>query len=116
MEELQAQLQSMEGTKGWFERRLREAEVLCVCVCVCAWFHILHYNQHRVAFYFLFLFFLRIHHNQPDHLMSVLYFLSHDFKAKTFQNVLAADLFPVLVSSGSKEKSHVFVCVCENRR
>ncbi|XP_060788381.1 GRIP1-associated protein 1 isoform X2 [Neoarius graeffei] len=26
VEELQAQLQSMEGTKGWFERRLREAE------------------------------------------------------------------------------------------
>lgn len=43
--------------------------------------------------------------------MSVLYFLSHDFKAKTFQNILAADLFPVLVSSGSKEKSRA--CVCE---
>uniref|UniRef100_A0A1A7XB79 GRIP1 associated protein 1 n=1 Tax=Iconisemion striatum TaxID=60296 RepID=A0A1A7XB79_9TELE len=26
VEELQAQIQSMEGTKGWFERRLREAE------------------------------------------------------------------------------------------
>ncbi|XP_053481623.1 GRIP1-associated protein 1 isoform X3 [Ictalurus furcatus] len=26
VEELQAQLQSMEGTKGWFERRLKEAE------------------------------------------------------------------------------------------
>ncbi|KAF4072555.1 hypothetical protein AMELA_G00264280 [Ameiurus melas] len=26
MEELQVQLQSMEGTKGWFERRLKEAE------------------------------------------------------------------------------------------
>ncbi|KAJ8372716.1 hypothetical protein AAFF_G00277850 [Aldrovandia affinis] len=25
-EELQAQIQSMEGTKGWFERRLKEAE------------------------------------------------------------------------------------------
>uniref|UniRef100_A0AAR2JV82 GRIP1 associated protein 1 n=1 Tax=Pygocentrus nattereri TaxID=42514 RepID=A0AAR2JV82_PYGNA len=28
VEELQAQVQSMEGTKGWFERRLKEAEVL----------------------------------------------------------------------------------------
>uniref|UniRef100_A0A8C7D4Y7 GRIP1 associated protein 1 n=1 Tax=Oncorhynchus kisutch TaxID=8019 RepID=A0A8C7D4Y7_ONCKI len=27
VEELQAQVQSMEGTKGWFERRLKEAEV-----------------------------------------------------------------------------------------
>uniref|UniRef100_A0A3Q1EKL4 GRIP1 associated protein 1 n=1 Tax=Acanthochromis polyacanthus TaxID=80966 RepID=A0A3Q1EKL4_9TELE len=27
LEELQAQVQSMEGTKGWFERRLKEAEV-----------------------------------------------------------------------------------------
>uniref|UniRef100_A0A8C6VYN7 GRIP1 associated protein 1 n=1 Tax=Nothobranchius furzeri TaxID=105023 RepID=A0A8C6VYN7_NOTFU len=27
VEELQAQIQSMEGTKGWFERRLAEAEV-----------------------------------------------------------------------------------------
>ncbi|KAJ8388183.1 hypothetical protein AAFF_G00136490 [Aldrovandia affinis] len=26
VEELQAQIQSMEGTKGWFERRLKEAE------------------------------------------------------------------------------------------
>ncbi len=30
VEELKAQVQSMEGTKGWFERRLKEAEVLCV--------------------------------------------------------------------------------------
>uniref|UniRef100_A0AAY4DLM0 GRIP1 associated protein 1 n=1 Tax=Denticeps clupeoides TaxID=299321 RepID=A0AAY4DLM0_9TELE len=28
VEELQAQVQSMEGTKGWFERRLKEAEPL----------------------------------------------------------------------------------------
>lgn len=28
VEELQAQVQSMEGTKGWFERRLKEAEVM----------------------------------------------------------------------------------------
>lgn len=27
VEELQVQVQSMEGTKGWFERRLKEAEV-----------------------------------------------------------------------------------------
>uniref|UniRef100_A0A8C9TX15 GRIP1 associated protein 1 n=1 Tax=Scleropages formosus TaxID=113540 RepID=A0A8C9TX15_SCLFO len=27
VEELQAQIQSMEGTKGWYERRLKEAEV-----------------------------------------------------------------------------------------
>lgn len=27
VEELQAQVLSMEGTKGWFERRLKEAEV-----------------------------------------------------------------------------------------
>lgn len=27
VEELQAQVVSMEGTKGWFERRLQEAEV-----------------------------------------------------------------------------------------
>uniref|UniRef100_A0A8C2KG04 GRIP1 associated protein 1 n=1 Tax=Cyprinus carpio TaxID=7962 RepID=A0A8C2KG04_CYPCA len=30
VEELKAQVQSMEGTKGWFERRLKEAEVPCV--------------------------------------------------------------------------------------
>lgn len=30
VEELKAQVQSMEGTKGWFERRLKEAEVLWV--------------------------------------------------------------------------------------
>lgn len=28
MEELQAHILSMEGTKGWFERRLKEAEVI----------------------------------------------------------------------------------------
>lgn len=28
VEELQAQVLSMEGTKGWFERRLKEAEVM----------------------------------------------------------------------------------------
>lgn len=28
VEELQAQVLSMEGTKGWFERRLKEAEVI----------------------------------------------------------------------------------------
>lgn len=28
LEELQAQILSMEGTKGWFERRLKEAEVI----------------------------------------------------------------------------------------
>lgn len=27
VEELQAQVLSMEGTKGWFERQLKEAEV-----------------------------------------------------------------------------------------
>ncbi|CAK6976709.1 GRIP1-associated protein 1 isoform X2 [Scomber scombrus] len=30
VEELQTQVQSMEGTKGWFERRLKEAEVSLV--------------------------------------------------------------------------------------
>uniref|UniRef100_A0A671MHT7 GRIP1-associated protein 1-like n=1 Tax=Sinocyclocheilus anshuiensis TaxID=1608454 RepID=A0A671MHT7_9TELE len=30
VEELKAQVQSMEGTKGWFERRLKEAKVPCV--------------------------------------------------------------------------------------
>ncbi|RXM33776.1 GRIP1-associated protein 1 [Acipenser ruthenus] len=29
VEELKLQIQSMEGTKGWFERRLQEAEVAC---------------------------------------------------------------------------------------
>lgn len=32
VEELKAQVQSMEGTKGWFERRLKETEVLCVYI------------------------------------------------------------------------------------
>lgn len=27
VEELRLQIQSMDGTKGWFERRLKEAEV-----------------------------------------------------------------------------------------
>uniref|UniRef100_A0A4W4DP54 GRIP1 associated protein 1 n=1 Tax=Electrophorus electricus TaxID=8005 RepID=A0A4W4DP54_ELEEL len=31
VEELQAQVQSMEGAKGWFERRLKEAEVVRAC-------------------------------------------------------------------------------------
>uniref|UniRef100_A0A673AF56 GRIP1 associated protein 1 n=1 Tax=Sphaeramia orbicularis TaxID=375764 RepID=A0A673AF56_9TELE len=42
VEELQTQVQSMEGTKGWFERRLKEAEVcllrmtdLSVLHCLC---------------------------------------------------------------------------------
>uniref|UniRef100_A0A3B5KCT9 GRIP1 associated protein 1 n=1 Tax=Takifugu rubripes TaxID=31033 RepID=A0A3B5KCT9_TAKRU len=30
VEELQAQVMSMEGTKGWFERRLKEAEVIII--------------------------------------------------------------------------------------
>lgn len=30
VEELQAQVLSMEGTKGWFERRLKEAEVIII--------------------------------------------------------------------------------------
>lgn len=33
VEELQAQVLSMEGTKGWFERRLKEAEVSPTCLC-----------------------------------------------------------------------------------
>uniref|UniRef100_A0A8C2WHP9 GRIP1 associated protein 1 n=1 Tax=Cyclopterus lumpus TaxID=8103 RepID=A0A8C2WHP9_CYCLU len=33
LEDLQVQIQSMEGTKGWFERRLKEAEV-SVCLYV----------------------------------------------------------------------------------
>uniref|UniRef100_A0A8D3AW05 GRIP1 associated protein 1 n=1 Tax=Scophthalmus maximus TaxID=52904 RepID=A0A8D3AW05_SCOMX len=37
VEELQAQVQSMEGTKGWFERRLKEAEVICRLMNT--WFH-----------------------------------------------------------------------------
>uniref|UniRef100_A0A8D3BR56 GRIP1 associated protein 1 n=1 Tax=Scophthalmus maximus TaxID=52904 RepID=A0A8D3BR56_SCOMX len=38
VEELQAQVQSMEGTKGWFERRLKEAEV-SVGLLMNTWFH-----------------------------------------------------------------------------
>uniref|UniRef100_A0A7N6FFH6 GRIP1 associated protein 1 n=1 Tax=Anabas testudineus TaxID=64144 RepID=A0A7N6FFH6_ANATE len=33
VEELQAQVQSMEGTKGWFERRLKEAELYNLSYC-----------------------------------------------------------------------------------
>ena len=34
VEELQAQVQAMEGTKGWFERRLKEAEVGQLVSCL----------------------------------------------------------------------------------
>uniref|UniRef100_A0A8D3CYS6 GRIP1 associated protein 1 n=1 Tax=Scophthalmus maximus TaxID=52904 RepID=A0A8D3CYS6_SCOMX len=41
VEELQAQVQSMEGTKGWFERRLKEAEVSVGLSTL------IHFNQHQ---------------------------------------------------------------------